>query len=90
MTYRKTTLLTERNNAATTGLDGLGVRAAEAGFPSVAEADPPVPIVSSHDPRLTLDVEGLVASPDGTYVPHKTAAILENHTHTRDTQVLDQ
>lgn len=63
-------MYTDRNNGATTGLDALGVRPAAAGFPSLQQpaADPPLPIPSSSDNRLTLDLEGLVLNSDGTYV----------------------
>lgn len=68
MTYRTSLFYTERENVDTTGLDALGVRSAESGFPSVAAADPQMPIPSSLINRLTTDAEGLVLNADGTYV----------------------
>lgn len=66
--YKKTTLLTERRNANTTGLTPLSVRPAQYGYPILAISDPEMPIASAADPRLTLDVEGIVANPDGRCV----------------------
>ena len=51
---------------ATTGLDALGVRSAQSGYPTSQLADPPMPIPSSSFNHLSLDLEGLVLSPDGT------------------------
>lgn len=65
LTYRDTLLYTERQAAKTTGLDAGGVRAAQAGFPGTATADPQMPIPSKSDNRLTLDLEGLVLNADG-------------------------
>ncbi|ESK92500.1 membrane autotransporter barrel domain protein [Moniliophthora roreri MCA 2997] len=67
LTYKNTTLMFERNNTKTTGLDALAVRAAQNGFPQVVDADPVMPIPSDDFNRLTLDVEGLVLAPDGSY-----------------------
>ena len=61
VTYKRTLLYTERNNAATTGLDALAVRAATGIDPAF-----PIPLQSLN--RLTLDCEGLVLNADGTYV----------------------
>lgn len=66
LTYRSTFRYTERNNVPTTGLDALGVRAAQSGFPSNPLADPQMPIANSSFSRLTLDLEGLVLNSDGT------------------------
>ena len=60
LTYHKTILLDERQEKKTTGLDPLAVR------PS--GDDPQVPIASTNDPRLSLDVEGTVENEDGSYV----------------------
>lgn len=60
LSYKSTLLYTERGGAATTSLDGLGVRAATG-------SDPEVPIPSSTINRLTLDCEGLVLNADGRY-----------------------
>ncbi|KAI0047867.1 hypothetical protein FA95DRAFT_1588967 [Auriscalpium vulgare] len=65
--YRSTLLYTERNGTATTGLDALGVRPSQPGFPSVAEADPELPIANQTFNRLSLDLEGLVLTPDGSF-----------------------
>jgi hypothetical protein len=53
LTYHKTTLLYERLNKKTTGLDPLAVRTTP-----IVPGDPPLPIASTNDPRLSLDVEG--------------------------------
>ncbi|ETW75139.1 hypothetical protein HETIRDRAFT_455824 [Heterobasidion irregulare TC 32-1] len=70
--YRDTLLYVERDDKTTTGLDALGVRAAQTGFPEVADADPVVPIAGSGggggDPdRLSLDLEGLVLNGDSSF-----------------------
>ncbi|KAK0493541.1 esterase-like activity of phytase-domain-containing protein [Armillaria luteobubalina] len=64
--YKNTTLQFERDHNKTTGLDSLGVRPAMAGYPSDPLADPemPVPITI---PNLSVDAEGIIANPDGTY-----------------------
>ncbi|TCD61258.1 hypothetical protein EIP91_008707 [Steccherinum ochraceum] len=67
LTYKSTFRYTERNNVPTTGLDALGVRAAQSGFPSSPLADPQMPIPNSSFSRLTLDLEGLVLNSDGTF-----------------------
>ncbi|TBU59301.1 esterase-like activity of phytase-domain-containing protein [Dichomitus squalens] len=59
LSYRNTLLYTERNDAATTGLDALAIR------PSTS-ADPPLPEAPSND-HLSLDAEGLVLNADGTF-----------------------
>ncbi|KAI0777990.1 esterase-like activity of phytase-domain-containing protein [Irpex lacteus] len=67
ITYKGTTLYTERGGGNTTGLDANGVRDAQSGFPSDPLADPQMPIPKKKDNRLTLDLEGLVANDDGTF-----------------------
>ncbi|TFY75187.1 hypothetical protein EWM64_g8824 [Hericium alpestre] len=66
LTYKSTVLYEDKNNTKTTGLDAAGVRPAQSGFPSVAAADPEMPIPSKSDNRLTLDLEGLVLNADGS------------------------
>ena len=68
LTYRNTTLMFERNSKKTSGLDSTAVRAAQSGSQTNPLLDPQMPIVSTADDRLVLDVEGLVANQDGTYV----------------------
>ncbi|TFK63558.1 hypothetical protein BDN72DRAFT_902320 [Pluteus cervinus] len=67
--YVKTVLKVERDNKNTTGLDALSVRAAQKGFddPNNPQADPALPVSSTQPDRLTLDVEGIVANPDGSF-----------------------
>ena len=60
LTYHKTTLLYKHLKKKTTGLDPLAVR--------MTASDPQVPITSTDDPRLSLDVEGTVENKDGLYV----------------------
>ncbi|KAI0084970.1 esterase-like activity of phytase-domain-containing protein [Irpex rosettiformis] len=67
LTYKVTTLYTERGGGTTTGLDATGVRDAQSGFPSDPLADPQMPIPKKEDNRLTLDLEGLVLNEDGTF-----------------------
>ncbi|KAF9038063.1 esterase-like activity of phytase-domain-containing protein [Panaeolus papilionaceus] len=67
LTYLNTTLEFERSHTKTSGLDPAAVRPAQSGFPSVPTADPQLPIASSSETHLTLDVEGLVMNTDGTY-----------------------
>jgi len=57
----------ERNGKKTSGLDSTSVRAAQVGSQTNPLLDPQLPIVSSADDRLVLDVEGLVANQDGRY-----------------------
>lgn len=68
LTYKKTTLWVERNDTKTSGLDPTAVRPAQAGFPQNPMSDPAIPIASASEPHLTLDVEGVVANADGTWV----------------------
>ncbi|KAG6845606.1 hypothetical protein H0H87_006659 [Tephrocybe sp. NHM501043] len=65
VTYKNTVLRTERNSIKTSGLDPAAIRAAQSGFPTTATADPQLPIASTSEPHLTLDVEGLVSNADG-------------------------
>lgn len=67
LTYRSTLLYTERAHGVTTGLDAGGVRDAQSDYPDAPLADPEIPIPSSKDNRLTLDLEGLVLNADGTF-----------------------
>ncbi len=66
--YKGSLLYTERQGVRTSGLDALGVRAAQSGFPSNPDSDPVMPIPNSTFTHLTLDLEGLVLNADGTYV----------------------
>ncbi|KAA1472587.1 hypothetical protein DENSPDRAFT_859545 [Dentipellis sp. KUC8613] len=67
LAYQHTVLYADRGGARTSGLDALGVRAAQAGFPQSASADPPLPIPGAGVDRLTLDLEGLVLNADGSF-----------------------
>ncbi|KAF4569963.1 hypothetical protein EYR40_008946 [Pleurotus pulmonarius] len=67
LTYRRTILETERGDAPTSGLDPLAVRPPQSGFPSIATADPEMPIASNVEPHLTVDAEGMVANADGSF-----------------------
>ncbi|KAJ7049213.1 esterase-like activity of phytase-domain-containing protein [Mycena amicta] len=68
LTYLDTTLLFERNDTKTSGLDPDAVRAADPHFgPSDPLADPQMPIPSTTEPHLSVDAEGIVVNPDGTY-----------------------
>ena len=75
VTYKRTLLYEDRFGVKTSGLDPLGVRAAELGYPLVALADPVVPIPNSSFSHLSMDNEGLVLNADGTSVAHNTLAI---------------
>lgn len=68
ISYVNTTLEVERNNVKTSGLDPAAIRPAQSGFPSVPTADPQMPIASTSEPHLTLDIEGIVINSDGSYV----------------------
>ncbi|KAF8887862.1 esterase-like activity of phytase-domain-containing protein [Gymnopilus junonius] len=65
--YRDTTLMFERQDKTTSGLDGDGVRTAQSGFLTNPLFDPVMPTDSTKDDRLVLDVEGVVANSDGTF-----------------------
>lgn len=65
--YKKTILQLERNNTKTSGLDSLAVRPAQPGYPLTVDADPAMPIASIAEPHLSLDVEGIISNPDGTW-----------------------
>ncbi|KAG9223789.1 hypothetical protein CCMSSC00406_0004870 [Pleurotus cornucopiae] len=67
LTYRRSILETERGDAPTSGLDPLAVRPPQSGFPSIATADPEMPIASNAEPHLTVDAEGIVANADGSF-----------------------
>jgi hypothetical protein len=62
LAYHKTTLLYERLNKKTTGLDPLAVRTTP-----LVPGDPQLPIASTADPRLSLDVEGTVVNEDKSF-----------------------
>jgi hypothetical protein len=66
--YQETLLYKDRGNVKTSGLDALGVRPAEIGFPLLAVADPVMPIANKSFNHLTMDSEGLVLNDDGSYV----------------------
>lgn len=66
--YRKTILHWDRNNVKTSGLDPLGIRPAQRGYPKDADADPQMPIASAKYQHLSVDAEGLVENADGRYV----------------------
>ncbi|KAL1715163.1 esterase-like activity of phytase-domain-containing protein [Schizophyllum commune] len=61
VTYTGSVLKTERDGKKTTGLDAAAVRDASG-------IDPQLPIPSTSIDRLSLDVEGMVANADGSYV----------------------
>lgn len=62
LSYSRTVLEVERNNSRTTGLDALSARPARNDT-----RDPVLPIPSGSKPNLTLDIEGMVINPDGTW-----------------------
>ena len=66
LSYQDTLLYTERNNTKTSGLDALAVRPPQDGFPDDPEADPAMPIPSETFNHLSLDLEGLVLTSDGS------------------------
>lgn len=66
LTYKKTLLYKDRLAVKTSGLDSLGVRPAELGFPLLAIADPVMPIANSSFNHLSMDNEGLVVNDDGS------------------------
>ncbi|KAJ7257160.1 esterase-like activity of phytase-domain-containing protein [Mycena haematopus] len=66
--YVNTTLLFERNNTKTSGLDPANIRAAQPGAgPANPLADPQMPIASKAEPHLTVDAEGIAINANGTY-----------------------
>ena len=67
VTYKKTLLYKDRRSVKTSGLDPLGVRPQDFGFPLVAISDPVMPIANSSFNHLTMDCEGLVVNNDGSY-----------------------
>ncbi|KZV76581.1 hypothetical protein PENSPDRAFT_747472 [Peniophora sp. CONT] len=60
LTYKSTLLYTDSDGSKTTGLDATGVRPASSKYPLL-------PIASSSDNRLSVDCEGLVLNPDGSF-----------------------
>jgi len=66
--YRNTILIFEHSGKKTSALDSTLVRAAKPGSQVNSLPDPQIPIVSSADDCLVLDIEGLVANQDGTFV----------------------
>lgn len=71
--YKKTLLYKDRFAVKTSGLDPLGVRPAQIGFPALAISDPEMPIPNSSFSHLTLDCEGLVLNADGSCVQIPTS-----------------
>ncbi|KAF8961939.1 esterase-like activity of phytase-domain-containing protein [Flammula alnicola] len=67
ISYVDTILEFERNNTKTSGLDPAAIRPAQSGFPTAPTADPQMPIASSSEPHLTLDIEGIILNADGSY-----------------------
>ncbi|KAF9446969.1 hypothetical protein P691DRAFT_732245, partial [Macrolepiota fuliginosa MF-IS2] len=65
LTYKNTVLEFDVNRKTTSGLDPQSARLPDqrlrSSFPG------PLPIVSSADNRLVLDVEGMIANPDGSF-----------------------
>ncbi|KAJ3567531.1 hypothetical protein NP233_g6310 [Leucocoprinus birnbaumii] len=63
--YKNTVLEYDTSSLTTSGLDPQGIRqpaqVTQSTFPA------PLPIVSSGDNRLTLDVEGIIANADGSF-----------------------
>lgn len=66
LTYKKTLLYKDCRGVKTSGLDPLGVRPAEFGFPLLALSNPVVPIPNSSFSHLSMDSEGLVLNDDGS------------------------
>lgn len=64
--YKDTLLYFDRGRTKTSGLDTLGVRSAEFGFPLLAIANPVMPIPNSTFDHLSMDSEGLVLNADAT------------------------
>lgn len=75
--YKKTLLYKDRFAVKTSGLDPLGVRPAEIGFPLLAISDPPLPIPNITFSHVSLDCEGLVLNADGSYV--STPQVSDHH-----------
>ncbi|KAG6841252.1 hypothetical protein C0991_000392 [Blastosporella zonata] len=65
--YIKTTLGWDRNSVKTSGLSPVAVRPPMWGYQIIALADPQMPIASNAEPHLTIDAEGIVSMPDGSY-----------------------
>ncbi|KAF7313076.1 Phytase-like domain-containing protein [Mycena kentingensis (nom. inval.)] len=68
LTYLNTTLLFERADTKTSGLDPGDVRpaAADSGAANPL-ADPEMPVASDDEPHLSVDAEGIAINADGTY-----------------------
>lgn len=74
--YRKTVLHWDRKHTKTSGLDPLGVRPHQRGFPRDPHADPEMPIANATYDHLSVDAEGLVVNDDGTYVTAASPRLL--------------
>ena len=64
--YKKTLLYKDRFGVKTSGLDPIGVRPAELGWPFLSISDPLMPIPKATYNHLVLDCEGLVLNSDGS------------------------
>ena len=73
VTYTGSVLKTERDGKKTTGLDAAAIRDASG-------IDPQLPIPSTSIDRLSLDVEGMVANADGSYVQFTITAMITSMT----------
>ncbi|KAF5316148.1 hypothetical protein D9619_006606 [Psilocybe cf. subviscida] len=68
LSYVNTTLEVERKNVQTSGLDPAAIRPAQnMRTPAAPIPDPQMPIASTSEPHLTLDIEGIVINSDGSY-----------------------
>ncbi|RDB14587.1 hypothetical protein Hypma_016289 [Hypsizygus marmoreus] len=65
--YKKTILKFERQNKKTSGLTPLAVRKEQWGHALLPILDPEMPITSTDLPHLSIDAEGIVSAPDGTF-----------------------
>ncbi|KAF8883997.1 esterase-like activity of phytase-domain-containing protein [Infundibulicybe gibba] len=65
LTYRETMMLWDVNGTKTTGFDALAIRASQSGSSLVPY--PQLPIASTAEPHLALDIEGLVVNADGSF-----------------------
>lgn len=91
--YRKTILHIDRNNTKTSGLDALGIREAQIGYPRNPYADPQVPVANASYQHLSVDAEGLVENADGRYVsvlPMGLVPIAQCHFFCRSIWVSDE
>ncbi|GAW00600.1 membrane autotransporter barrel domain protein [Lentinula edodes] len=89
LTYVSTILQFDRGGGNTSGLDALAVRAAESGFPTVAVADPEMPIANETYQHLTIDAEGLIAASDGSYWPPEAFLPLDSNGDLNFTSVVN-